>query len=236
MGKMVDSDKLRVLRKMASNTEDMLNKDGLEKLKTIQQYAGRGEITPSSKSLAETGMKALGEASDDVADKVAAKVMGESAEVAKKGASKIMKNLPKAAGLAAGPIGLLASGAAEAFDAEALGDENTGISYDQRKELPEEVRRNIIPTSSEDTSDKKRIAQRILNKTRDRNARREAFLNSDLSPELQQMVDETKEAEIMAEYNKDSGLRRALESAANESQTPEMKEKYLRMLRRRGMR
>lgn len=229
MSKMVDSDYLKVLRKMAENTEGMLNKKGIQDLETIQRYAGRGLSEAVPESAAKTGLKAIGEASDKIADKVAANTMKQSMKALGKGGMK-------AAALALGPVGLLASGAVEAFDAEALGEGSDKTSKETMDSQISELRKQglLQKSSPEEMDRKRRIANRIMNRKRDRDQRREEFMKGDLSEDTKKLVNKIREDKIIEDYNKKDTLRDALQTAAEESSTPSMKEKYERMLRRRG--
>lgn len=228
MGKMVDNDKLRVLRKMAANKESMLNKEGINQLDTIRQYAGRGELPELPKSVTQVGMKALGEASDEVSDKVAGSLMEQTLK-------KLGKGGAKAAGLALGPIGLMASGVAEAFDAQDAGGKGSDLAYDQRKSLPSDIKASLV---SEDAPmgglTKDNYMKKLLRKaSQKREDRLRDSQNLPVDRELLDMKDEVEDMETTEKELQRDGLRKALMDAAKESQSPNMKEKYLQMMRRR---
>lgn len=126
MSKMIDKDELEFLRKMVKegNIESKLNK-GVGEL-PIKSSIDDLPILPSSaqKNLSRHTSK---EVSDKVSDSLKKSILS--------GISK--KGVGKAAALA-GPLGMLLSGASEAFDASSLGPEMGSEDYDIETMSPEQ--------------------------------------------------------------------------------------------------
>jgi hypothetical protein len=162
---------------------------------------------------------------------------GTRSAVKRSALNKMLKRVgAKAAGLALGPIGLVASGAAEAFDAEELGK---GSDEMRQEEMLKQIERFKEMGAMEDggmAMDKEARKKALLEKAiRNRAKRMEAARReNELMRIADTIVDDTEEdKKYQAEQEANERRLKTLYSAMEDAKTPEFKERIRQLIMRR---